>query len=360
MAEGVQRGKIPLDFTCIDMLSSSCIVSKEEKMDIIQSFVEKAKKNPRKIVYPEGEDERVIAAAAKVKEMGMAQPVILGNPEVIKKIADAQKISLTGVQIVSLDDEQYLNRYAEDYSKCREVKVGIAKKLVKKPLAFGGMMVKLGDADGLVGGIASATSSMIQAAALTVGFQEGLSTPSSFFIMIIPEFLGEKDKVFVFADSAVNISPNAKQLADIAIASGTNAKALLGLDPKIAFLSFSTQGSGSHADADKVIEAVKIAKEINSTFEIDGEFQGDAAIIPRVAAKKVKNSTVAGNANVLIFPDLDSGNICYKLVQYMANARAIGPILQGFAKPVNDMSRGASVQDLIDVTAVTVVQAQGV
>ena len=157
----------------------------------------------------------------------------------------------------------------------------------------------------------------------------------------------------------MNIQPTAQQLAEIAIASGTNAQALLGIDPKIAFLSFSTKGSAGHEDADKVLEALDIAKKIKPEFDMDGELQLDAAIVPSVAAKKVKESTVAGQANVLIFPDLDSGNIGYKLVQYMANAKAIGPILQGFAKPVNDMSRGASVDDLIAVTAITSVQARG-
>jgi len=177
--------------------------------------------------------------------------------------------------------------------------------------------------------------------------------------MIIPEFQGEQDKIFLFADSAVNIQPSAQQLAEIAIASGINARTLLGIDPKIAFLSFSTKGSAGHKDADKVIEALAIAREINPELDMDGELQLDASIIPSVASKKVHESSVAGQANVLVFPDLDAGNIGYKLVQYMANAKAIGPILQGFAKPVNDMSRGASVDDLIAVSAITSVQAKG-
>lgn len=327
-------------------------------MDIIQGFIQNAQKSLQKIVYPEGDDERIVLAASKVKAMGFAKPIIVGKEEEVKSMAKKNNVSVDGIEIVSCDNEDLINKYAEVYAKSRDVKVGIAKKLVKKPISFACMMVKTGDADGMVGGVSCATASVIQSASLTVGYQEGLSTPSSFFIMILPEFLGEKNKVLIFADCAVNISPNAKQLAEICIASGTNAKSLLGIEPKIAMLSFSTKNSASHADVDKVIEAVKIAREINPLFDIDGELQADSALIPKVAQKKVKESKVAGYANVLIFPDLDAGNIAYKLVQYLANAKAYGPILQGFAKPINDMSRGASVEDLVGVTAITCVQAQ--
>jgi phosphate acetyltransferase len=309
-------------------------------------------------VYPEGFDERIVAVAARAQELGIARPIVVGEPADVKRIAAEKKVNLEGIQIVSPFDENVVNRYAEVYAQARGVKPGVAAKLVRKPLSFACMMVKTGEADGMVGGVASATASVIQSASLTVGFQAGLSTPSSFFIMIIPDFQGEKDKPFIFADCAVNISPNARQLAETGIAAGTNAKALLGMEPHIAFLSFSTRGSAAHADVDKVKEAVRIAREINSAFKIDGELQGDAAVSARVAAKKVKESPVAGKANVLVFPDLDAGNIAYKLVQYLGNAKAIGPILQGFAKPVNDMSRGATVDDLLAVTAITVLQAQ--
>jgi phosphate acetyltransferase len=221
------------------------------------------------------------------------------------------------------------------------------------------MMVRTGEADAMVAGVASATASVIQAASLTVGFREGFSTPSSFFIMIVPTFMDEKDKVVVFADCAVNIAPNAQQLAEIAIASGQSAKALLDMEPRIAFLSFSTRGSASHPDADKVIEAVRLARDLAPEFAIDGELQGDAALVPDVAARKVKESTVAGKANVLIFPDLDAGNISYKLTQYLAGATALGPVLQGFAKPVNDLSRGATVDDIVGVSAIATIQARG-
>lgn len=327
-------------------------------MDLVQQFIEKAKSNPQRIVYPEGRDERIIAVAAKSKELGTADPILIGEAEEIKALAGKAGVDLAGVDVLSPREEIRLEKYADDYAAVRGVKVGVAKKLVRKPLSFAGMMLKTGNADGMVAGVASATASVIQAASLTVGFQEGLSTPSSFFIMIVPKFDGSEEKTLLFADCAVNIQPTARQLAEIGVASGTNASALLGIEPKVAFLSFATKGSAGHADVDKVIEAWKTAREIAPELQIDGELQADAAVIQRVAAKKVKESPVAGEANVLVFPDLDSGNMAYKLVQYCANAKAIGPILQGFAKPVNDMSRGASVDDLIAVTAITSVQAQ--
>lgn len=326
-------------------------------MDIIHDFIQKAQQNPARLVYPEASDLRILEAAVKVREMGIAHPVLIGNPSEIMTLG--QGLNFKGIEIIDSRTDPALEHYAQAYAEKRELREAIAAKLVRKPLSFGGMMVSEGKADGMVAGVATATSLVIQTATLTVGFQEGLSTPSSFFIMILPHFQGEQDKVFIFADSAVNIQPSARQLAEIAVASGTNAKALLGLDPKIAFLSFSTRGSASHADADKVLEALNIARQLKPDFTMDGEFQLDAAIVPSVAAKKVTESAVAGQANVLIFPDLDAGNIGYKLVQYMANAKAIGPILQGFARPVNDMSRGASVEDLIAVSAITSVQARG-
>jgi len=327
-------------------------------MELIQQFIKKAQLHPKKIVYPETTDERILLAACKIKEMGIAEPILVGDDEKIAALSGECGANLGGIQIVTPGKEtEKLEKYAEVYAATRDVKNSLAQRLVKKPMSFAGMMVKMGDADGMVAGVATATASVIQFASLTIGFQEGMSTPSSFFIMALPEFEGEKDKIFIFADCAVNVSPDSRQLAEIGVASGLNAKSLLGLDPKIAFLSFATKGSANHADVDKVNEAVKIAKELKPELAIDGELQGDAAIVRRVAEKKVKQSDVAGRANVLIFPDLDAGNISYKLVQYLAGAKAYGPILQGFAKPVNDMSRGATIEDLIGVTAITVVQA---
>jgi phosphate acetyltransferase len=219
-------------------------------------------------------------------------------------------------------------------------------------------MVACGDADAMVAGAVTATATVIQAGVLTVGLAKGINTPSSFFVMIVPDFQGQSDKKFVFADCAVNIEPNPEQLADIALASAASAEKLLGEEPRIALLSFSTKGSASHVCVDKVLQAFEIIKSKNPQLAVDGELQADSAIIPAVAAKKIKTeSAVAGKANVLIFPDLDSGNIAYKLTQYLAKAKAIGPFLQGFAKPVSDLSRGASVDDIVSTAVITLAQA---
>ncbi len=328
-------------------------------MDIIQTFIQRAGSNPQRIVFPESVDSRILQAARLISDQNIADPILVGIPEDIEAAAAEADVDITGLSIQSNHDESLLAEFTSDYAHSRDMREAIAHKLVRKPLSFAGMMLRNGYADGMVAGIRTATSLVIQTATLTVGFQQGLSTPSSFFIMIVPHFQGGDDKVFVFADPAVAIQPDARQLSEIAVAAGDNASKLLGTDPQIAFLSFSTKGSASHADVDKVLEALALAKAARPAYNMDGELQLDAAIIPSVAAKKVKESTVAGQANVLVFPDLDSANIGYKLVQYMADAKAIGPILQGFAKPVNDMSRGASVQDLVAVSAITAVHAQG-
>lgn len=325
-------------------------------MNLIEKFIEQAKLRPACIVYPEGHESRILSAASKAKALGIAIPIILGNEEEIMKLARENSINLDGIQILPVNDHEKIEKYSAIYAENRKIPLPVAKKVVQKPLCFAGMMVKTGDADGTVCGAVSTTAAVISSASLTIGFAEGLSTPSSFFIMVVREHLGVKDKPFIFADCAVNIDPKPRQLAEIAIASAQSATALLGIEPRVAFLSFSTKGSASHALINKVIEAVNIAKELAPNMLIDGELQGDAAVNPTVAAKKVKESKVAGSANVLIFPDLNAGNICYKLVQHLGGAVALGPMLQGFAKPVSDLSRGATVDDIVGVTAITVLR----
>jgi len=328
-------------------------------MDIIEKFKEQAKADPRPIVFPEGDDERVVRAAEAVAAEGIARPIVLGDGEKVKALAESSGVSLASVEVVDPRGSSDLEKYAEIYHERKpEVSAKVAARLLRRPLLFGAMMVSVGDADGFVGGVANATARVIEAGGLAVGYQPGISGPSSFFIMVVPEFMGEKDKVLVYADAAVAVCPSARELAEIAVTSGRTARSLLGLEPRVALLSFSTKGSASHEMVDKVVEATRMAQEMAPDLAIDGELQADAALVPRVAEKKAKDSKVAGRANVLIFPDLNAGNIGYKLTQYIGGARAIGPLMQGFAKPINDMSRGATVDDLVSVAAVTVVQAQ--
>lgn len=324
-------------------------------MGIVDSFTEKAKGMTRSVVLPEGNDERIVQAARQIKDIGIADPILLGSDEEIKAAAEKGGVSLDGIQCIDPKTSDKLEAYTEAYAKARDMKPTIAKRMVKRALFYAGMMVAQGDADTLVAGVAHATATVIQAGALTVGYAPGIETASSFFLMVIPDFQGTKDKPFIYADCAVNIQPTPAELADIALASHASGEKLLGEPARTAMLSFSTKASAAHDDIDKVTEALAIVKKRAADLKIDGEFQADAAILAKVAAKKVKEpSEVAGQANVLIFPDLDAGNIAYKLTQYMANAQAIGPFLQGFAKPLSDLSRGASAQDVVSTTAICI------
>jgi phosphate acetyltransferase len=328
------------------------------RMGIIDNFRENARGKNLSVVLPEGRDERIIRAARILIDEDIARPIVLGKPERIEAATQEAGVTLDGIETINPKQSDKLDFYAERYSEKREgISVAVARHVVVKPLFYGGMMVACGDADTAVAGVASATATLIQAGMLTVGLAGEIKTPSSFFLMVIPDFLGEKDKPFIYADCAVNIEPTAEQLADIALASALSARRILGQEPRVALLSFSTTGSGAGASVDKVREALKIARQREPELAIDGEFQADSAIVPRVAAKKVKGqSAVAGKANVIIFPDLNSGNIAYKLTQYMAGAQAIGPFLQGFAKPITDLSRGATADDVVSTVILTLGQ----
>jgi phosphate acetyltransferase len=328
-------------------------------MSVISRFMESAKQRSLTVVLPEGKDERVIAAARRMKDEGVAGAILLGNPAEIEAEAARIGVGLDGIDIVNPKESDRLDEYTAAYVEGRDLSPKVAKRMVKRPLYFAGMMVAKGHADTMVAGVATPTALVIQAGVLTVGLAEGIGTPSSFFLMIIPEFQGEKQKPFIYADCAVNIAPSPSELADIAIASERSARDLLPEEPRVAMLSFSTRGSASHAHVEHVTEALTIVRQRAADLKIDGEFQADAAIIPAVGAKKVKDpSEVAGQANVLVFPDLNSGNIAYKLTQYTAGAKAIGPFLQGFAKPISDLSRGATVDDIVATTAICLAQVQ--
>jgi phosphate acetyltransferase len=326
-------------------------------MSFLEELEQRAKGLPSAtIAYPEPEDERIVKAAALVAERGIAKPVLVGPSRAIPERLPP------GVEVEVTDDSPRQAEYAAAYAAARGSAAGgraerVAARVVEKPLAYAAMMVRCGHADGMVAGIAHPTASLLQAAGLAIGYQEGIGTPSSCFIMLLPEFRGEREAAVIFADCAVVVDPAAEQLADIAVAAARSARQFLGVTPRVAMLSFSTRGSAAHAAVDKVKEAAALAAERITDGYVDGELQVDSALNPRVAAKKgAADSEVAGKANVLVFPDLNSGNICYKAVQEFCGAQAVGPVLQGFARPVNDLSRGASVEDVVATTVVTVLQ----
>ena len=330
-------------------------------MDILDKLFARAKANKKRIILPESFEERTMRAADIVLRDGLAEIVLLGNKEAL--LAQAKEMGLENIDKAIIFDEatapnrqDYVNLLYE-LRKNKGMTLEEANQKVKDPLYLAALMIKNGEADGEVAGAQNATSNVLRPALQIIKMKKGISVVSGAFLMITPTHYGDEG-MLLFADCAVTPNPDAKQLAEIAIASASTAKGLAEMSPRVAMLSFSTHGSAKNESADKMIEATRLAKEMNPELTIDGELQLDAAIVPKVAAQKAPNSPLRGTANVLVFPNLDAGNIGYKLTQRMSGGVALGPILQGMAAPVNDLSRGCSVDDIVKMVVITSDQAR--
>jgi len=324
----------------------------------LEQTIARAKSDVQNIVLPEGGDIRTLEAAVKARELGIANITVLSAAD----NGLLAKFDLTGIQIIDPATSKDAEAYAQDLFEMRRQKgltIEQARELVKDELYYGVMMVRTGAADGMVAGAAHATSDVLRPCLQILKTRPGTKLVSAFFVIVVPDCEYGHNGIFIFADSGLVQYPDAEELAAIAVSSAESFKNLVGAEPVVAMLSHSTKGSAKGQSIDRVIAATAMARELDPSLLIDGEFQLDAAIVPAIGASKAPGSSAAGKANVLVFPDLDSGNISYKLAQRLAKAEAYGPITQGIAKPVNDLSRGASADDIVGVIAITAVQAQG-
>jgi phosphate acetyltransferase len=324
-------------------------------MNILDEIKAKAKANPRRVVLPESLDERTLRAVEIIIREGLAKPILLGDEGAIRQKAGSMQVNIEGAQFIDPNKFDKFEQYSQEFFKLRKHKnitIEKARETLKDVNYLGTMMVQMGDADGLVSGATHTTADTLRPALQIIKTHEKFHKVSSLFLMML------QDRLLVFADAAIEIDPDAKDLADIAIDTVQTAKKF-GIQPKVAMLSFSTNGSATHPSVEKVQEAVARVKYRMPELIIDGEMQVDAALVPEVSERKFPGSTIKGDANVLIFPNLEAANIAYKLVERLAKAQAIGPIVQGLKKPVNDLSRGCSVQDIVDVVAITAVESLG-
>ena len=329
-------------------------------MSFIESIKQRAKQDIKTIILPEAEDKRVLEAASKVIKEGFAKVILIGDKEQVENDIKENNIDLTGVEIIDIKTSTRKQEYAQKLFELRQAK-GMteeeATKLIEEPIYYGMMMLKLGEADGLVSGAAHSTSNTLRPALQILKTAPNTKLVSAFFVMCVPNCEYGEHGTFVYGDSGLVENPNSDELSEIALSSAKSFENLVGAEPKVAMLSYSTYGSAKSELTEKVIEATKLVKEKAPDLLVDGELQVDAAIIPEVSKSKAPGSIVEGNANVLIFPDLNAGNIGYKLTQRLAKAEAYGPLCQGIAKPVNDLSRGCSADDIAGVVAITAVQA---
>ena len=323
-------------------------------MDIIDFLKNQVRQNMKKIVFPEGENLSIINAAINLKRDGLVNPILIGNKDEIIRILNKETKLIGDINIIDPVDDVKLPYYIKKYCEERMMPDAVGRKIISQPIYFAAMMVKEGEAHGMVAGINYPTEEVIMASELILGLQKDVSVPASFYLLDVPRFNGEQGSLMVFADPSINPNPTPQELADIAYTTAQSINKLLGWEPKVALLSFSTKGSANHPCANKVIEAVEILKQRDCPFLFDGELQADAAINIGIGNKKTMGkSEVAGKANILIFPNLDAANISSKLVQQFTGAQFYGPILQGFNFPISDLSRGATVDDIIGTTIIT-------